>query len=260
MLSVLELGQVDYAAGVALQQKLVALRQQGRVGDCLLLLEHPPVITLGRNAQRKHLLASLETLAARGVMVAECDRGGDITYHGPGQLVGYPILDLRGLARPVLPGVLSRSTLSGLGPVDYMRGLEEVVLRTAAEFGVPCRRRAGCTGVWTVAEPTRKLAALGVHIARHVTSHGWALNVSTDLRDFELIVPCGIAGYGVTSLEAELGHAPDRSEVSAALVRHFGDVFGCAIQHCARLENFLPPADTPLQAPPLGAPGVQQKV
>ncbi|MHB8735936.1 MAG: lipoyl(octanoyl) transferase LipB [Terriglobales bacterium] len=260
MLSVLELGRLDYAAGVALQQKLVTLRQQGRVGDCLLLLEHPPVITLGRNAQRKHLLASPEILAARGVTVAECDRGGDITYHGPGQLVGYPILDLRGLARPVLPGVLSRSTLSSLGPVDYMRGLEEVLLRTAAEFGVPCRRLAGCTGVWTVAEPTRKLAALGVHIARHVTSHGFALNVSTDLRDFELIVPCGIAEHGVTSLQVELGRAPAVFEVSAALERHFGVVFGCAIQHCERLENLLPPADTPLQAPPLGEPGVQQKV
>jgi len=178
----------------------VELRKRGEIGDVLLLLEHTPVITLGRNAKAEHVLASREQLAARGVEVFECDRGGDVTYHGPGQLVGYPIFDLRGLATPAGP----RRTL---GAVEFVRRLEEVLIRACADFGVAARRVAGRTGVWAE-HSDAKVAAIGVHISRGVTSHGFALNVSTDLDAFQLIVPCGIADKSVTSLGRELGNAP----------------------------------------------------
>src|SRR5271170_2496664 len=184
MISILQLGALDYATGLRLQQKLVQLRKDGLVGDVLLLLEHSPVITLGRNAKAANVIASSEQLAERGVEVFECDRGGDVTFHGPGQLVGYPIFDLRGFAS----ADAKRKTL---GAVEYVRRLEEVLIRTCADFRIPSQRVAGLTGVWTTSHGEGKIAAIGVHISRGVTSHGFALNVNVDLDSFNLIVPCG---------------------------------------------------------------------
>lgn len=223
-ITVIEAGRVGYAEAEKMQAELVRRRQAGEIADVLLLLEHPPVVTLGRNARAENLLLAPEALAARGVEVAECDRGGDVTYHGPGQLVGYPILDLRACPRPAfLP---PRAGRLELGPVDYVRSLEEVLLRVAEEGGVPARRIPGLTGVWTQAEPAEKLAAIGVHIARGVTSHGFALNVNADLGGFELIVPCGIRDRGVTSLARASGRAWTLEEAEALVRRHFAGVFG----------------------------------
>jgi lipoyl(octanoyl) transferase len=255
VISVVQLGRLDYAAGLRLQQKLVNARKAGQIGDVLLLLEHTPVVTLGRNAKAANVLASAELLAARGVEVFECDRGGDVTFHGPGQLVGYPILDLRGFESSqfsVLRSQEDRSQVSGvgsqenqaaglgrktLGAVDYVRRLEEVLIRTCGEFGISTRRVAGLTGVWTDAGagvPTHpegpaaeaKIAAIGVHISRSVTSHGFALNVNTDLSYFNLIVPCGITAKPVTSIARELGRDADAQSVAESLARNFGLVFG----------------------------------
>src|SRR5437588_984037 len=212
LISVVQLGTIDCATGLCLTQRLIELRKDGRIGDVLLLLEHTPVITLGRNAKSKNILASPELLAQRGVEVFECNRGGDVTFHGPGQLVGYPIFDLRGFA--TVDG--RRKTL---GAIDYVRRLEEVLIRTCADFGIPAKRVAGLTGAWTDdvgpglragqdgsetrphtgdANTEAKIAAIGVHISRSVTSHGFALNVNTDLTYFSLIVPCGITSKPVT--------------------------------------------------------------
>src|SRR6185312_5024456 len=185
MISVVQLGRVDYATGLELQRSLVDLRKAGEIGDVLLLLEHAPVITLGRNAKRENVIASDEQLRQRGVELWECDRGGDVTFHGPGQLVGYPIFDLRGFTTP-------EGQRKTLGAVDYVRRLEEVLIRTCAEFGIAAQRVPGMTGVWTQKDEPGKIAAIGVHISRGVTSHGFALNVTTDLEDFNLIIPCGI--------------------------------------------------------------------
>lgn len=247
MVSVVQLSSVEYAEGVSLQQKLVALRKSGEIGDALVLLEHSPVITLGRNAKAANILAPTEALAARGVEVFECDRGGDVTFHGPGQIVGYPIFDLRrhellpldarlrsqrladrSVRATSLPATPERKTL---GAVDYVRRLEEVLIRTCADFGIASKRVKGLTGVWTeddVAAPTReaKIAAIGVHISRSVTSHGFALNVNNDLGYFNLIVPCGIAAKPVTSMQKELGHEVDVDAVAQSLSRNFGVVFG----------------------------------
>ena len=243
MISVVQLGQLDYSEGLRLQRKLVNLRKAGEIGDVLLLLEHSPVITLGRNAKTANVLASDEVLAARGVEVFECDRGGDVTFHGPGQLVGYPIFDLRTHERASLDDVWSgrprplnsanaayaRKTL---GAVDYVRRLEEVLIRTCGDFGIPTRRVAGLTGVWTQSDREaadfveKKIAALGVHISRSVTSHGFALNVNTDLDFFHLIVPCGIAAKPVTSMQKELGREVNLSDVANVVSRNFGSVFG----------------------------------
>src|SRR5213592_3231746 len=218
LISVVQLDVVDYATGLQLQQRLVNLRKDGLIGDVLLLLEHTPVITLGRNAKAKNILASSEQLSQRGVEVFECDRGGDVTFHGPGQLVAYPIFDLRGFAT-------SDGKRKTLGAIEYVRKLEEVLIRTCADFGISAKRIPGLTGVWTAgpcgggsstrpdgAEPrphteqqTAKIAAIGVHISRGVTSHGFALNVNTDLSYFNLVVPCGIDAKPVTSIEKELG-------------------------------------------------------
>jgi lipoyl(octanoyl) transferase len=237
VICVVQLGQVDYSDGLRLQRKLIDLRKAGKIGDVLLLLEHSPVITLGRNAKTANVLASTEALAARGVEVFECDRGGDVTFHGPGQLVGYPIFDLRGYSSSQLSAVssqlepsdsaanLSQTRRKTLGVVDYIRRLEEVLIRTCGDFGIPARRVAGLTGVWTEAEPTAKIAALGVHISRSVTSHGFALNVNTDLSFFDLIVPCGITAKPVTSMAKELGRELDLNEVAQAVSRNFGSVF-----------------------------------
>ena len=236
MISVVQLGQLDYAEGLRLQQKLVDLRKAGEIGDVLLLLEHAPVITLGRNAKAAHVLASPDALAARGVEVFECDRGGDVTFHGPGQIVGYPIFDLRGFSRQ--PSGVSHQenadttseSLPGwrktLGAVDYVRRLEEVLIRTCGEFGIPTKRVVGLTGAWTETEPESKIAAIGVHISRSVTSHGFALNVNNDLSFFNLIVPCGITAKPVTSMQKELGREVDIQGVAQSLVRNFSAVFG----------------------------------
>ncbi len=244
VISVVQLGALDYGEGMRLQRRLVELRKAGQIGDALLLLEHTPVITLGRNANAANVLASSDALAARGVEVFECDRGGDVTFHGPGQLVGYPIFDLRGYACAG-EGARATQTRKTLGAVDYVRRLEEVLIRTCGDFGIPTRRVAGLTGVWTEdgrvvsglrpdcgAEPRHhtaseaKIAALGVHISRSVTSHGFALNVNTDLSYFNLIVPCGITAKAVTSMQKELGRDVDLNEVAQAVSRNFGGVFG----------------------------------
>jgi lipoyl(octanoyl) transferase len=216
LISVVQLGTVDYAMGLRLQQQLISLRKEKQIGDVLLLLEHKPVITLGRNAKAANVIASRELLAQRGVELFECDRGGDVTFHGLGQIVGYPIFDLRGFAAP--DG--KRKTL---GAVEFVRRLEAVLMRTCADFGIPSKRICGLTGVWT--ENEAKLAAIGVHISRFVTSHGFALNVNTDLSYFNLIIPCGIASKPVTSMQRELGRELKLNTVAESLSRNFGVAF-----------------------------------
>jgi lipoyl(octanoyl) transferase len=226
LISVLDSGQLDYATGLRLQQRLVDLRKQGRVGDILVLLEHSPVLTLGRNAKTANILASPELLARRGIEVFECDRGGDVTFHGPGQLVAYPIFDLHGFPS----GNAHRRTM---GVVEFVRCLEEVLIRTCAEFGIPAKRIPGLTGVWTPGETggseEAKIAALGVHVSSGITSHGVALNVNTDLSFFDLIVPCGIPAKPVTSMARELGRMLALTDVAHALGRSFGTVFNSQV-------------------------------
>ncbi len=235
-LHLLSLGRVGYADALALQQRVVALRKAGEIGDTLLLLEHPPVLTLGRNARRENVLASDELLDAKGVELHETNRGGDVTYHGPGQLIGYPIIDLRG----DLPGKKGPH----LGPVDFVRLLEEALMRVCGEFGVTTKRVCGRTGVWTdgaTAATEKKLAAIGVHVSGGITSHGFALNVTTDLRDYSWIVPCGIADRQVTSLELESPRepAPTMEEVLHAASRNVGRVFGRQMIWAESLEAIL---------------------
>lgn len=249
MISVVQLGTLAYAEGLRLQQKLVDLRKAGRIGDVLLLLEHTPVITLGRNARAANVLASSEELAARGVEVFECDRGGDVTFHGPGQIVGYPIFDLRGFESSQFSVLRSQEKQAGsldlnvgrktLGAVDYVRRLEEVLIRTCADFGIATKRVAGLTGVWTETDPQAKMAAIGVHISRSVTSHGFALNVNTDLSFFDLIVPCGITAKPVTSMRNELGREAGLDEVAQSLARNFGSVFGSQMLWVESLDALL---------------------
>jgi lipoyl(octanoyl) transferase len=238
VISVLQLGTVDYATGLRLQQRLVDLRKEGRIGDVVLLLEHTPVITLGRNAKSANVIASPEQLVKRGVELFECDRGGDVTFHGPGQLVAYPIFDLRGF--PSTAG--KRSTL---GAVEYVRRLEEVLIRTCADYGIPAKRVPGLTGVWTDhtslnhTSEESKIAAIGVHISRGVTSHGLALNVNTDLNYFNLIVPCGITAKPVTSMAKELNRQFALQEVAHAVSRNFGLVFDSQILWLETLDALL---------------------
>ncbi len=232
VVSLVHLGRMDYSAALAVQEKVCALRQQEHIGDVLLLVEHPPVLTLGRNARREHVVATDELLARRGIALLETNRGGDVTYHGPGQLVGYPILNLRGFT-------------PSIGIIEYLRKLEEVLIRVCAEYGVLTERVPGRSGVWTIpggAVPEKKIAALGVHVARGVTTHGFALNVTTDLDDFNLIVPCGISDRGVTSLEAEVttDHPPSLEQASQSLARHFGRVFDRQIVWLESLNDLLP--------------------
>lgn len=220
VLSVLYLGRIAYRDGVALQQRLVELRRSGAIGDVLVMLEHPAVLTLGRNAGREHVLLTEEALRARGVEVVETNRGGDVTYHGPGQLVGYPIFDLRG---PL------RAAGKRLGPVDFVRQMEEVLIRTTADYGVVTERVPGRTGVWTQANGTvreKKIAAIGIHVSMGITSHGFALNVTTGLKDFDWIVPCGISDRAVTSLELEsVGTDLTLQTAAERVARQFGHVF-----------------------------------
>ena len=234
----ISLGRIFYAEGLAVQQRVVAARKAGAIGDVLLLMEHPPVLTLGRNSSRANVLASDEMLARRGVELHETNRGGDVTYHGPGQLVGYPIVDLRGN----LPGKKGPH----LGPVDFVRLLEEVLIRACGEFGVQAQRVPKRTGVWTVVHPDagksiqeKKIAAIGVHVSQGVTSHGFALNVTTDLRDFQWIVPCGIADREVTSLEVEADRVPTMEEAINATAKSFGRVFGRQMLACGSVEELL---------------------
>jgi len=207
------LGRVGYGEGLTLQAALVEERRRGDIGDTLLLLEHPPVITLGVKTRGKptNIVASPEALAAEGVSVFETGRGGDITYHGPGQLVGYPILDLRP----------DRCDVH-----RYVRDLEEALIVALRAFGIEAGRVPGLTGVW-VGPPGReeKIAAIGVRISRWITSHGFALNVSTDLRHFRLIVPCGIADRGVTSIERVIGRKVSMKDAEDAFAAAFNTVF-----------------------------------
>ena len=207
-LAVAWLGRVEYRAGWALQRGLAAARVAGLAPDTLLLVEHPPTITLGRRGTPAHILAGDADLRRRGVAVVLIDRGGDVTYHGPGQLVAYPILHLGRWGRDI---------------VRYVRLLEEVGIRTAAAFGVAAERQPGMTGVWVGDE---KLVAIGVRVSRWVTTHGLALNVAPDLGDFADIVPCGLQDRGVTSLERLLGAAPSLAEACAELATAFVSVFG----------------------------------
>jgi lipoyl(octanoyl) transferase len=209
-LAVCRLGRLAYADGVALQESLVADRQAGRVGDTLLLLEHEPVFTLGRSARAAHLLLPEAELRARGFAVHEAGRGGDVTFHGPGQVVGYPILLLPPDRRDVH---------------RYVRDLEEVMIRTCADYGLAASRLAGLTGCWLGGD---KIGAIGVRLSRWVTSHGFALNVNNDLAPFGLIVPCGIRGRGVISLARALGAAPPLDKVMDHLERNFRTVFAYA--------------------------------
>ncbi len=227
---IIDLGLIGYAEAYALQKRIVAARKADAIEDVLLLCEHPHVITQGRNGKREHLLASENVLRQKGVAFCETSRGGDVTYHGPGQIVGYPILNLAAIRRDV---------------VWYVRMLEEVMIRASADFGIVAERESGKTGVWVSAAgndspqgaqraqskaETEKLGAIGVHISRWVTSHGFAYNASTDLRFFDLIIPCGIADRKATSLEKLLGHSVDSREVAERLTQHFGQVFGLDVQ------------------------------
>lgn len=266
MISLIRLGTLDYATGLDLQRKLVALRKEEKIGDVLLLLEHKPVITLGRNAKATNVVASPELLAKRGVEVFECDRGGDVTFHGQGQIVGYPILDLRGYA--------SRDgKRKTLGVIEFVRRMEEVLMRTCADFQIATKQVPGLTGVWTNPEdnnahvgteahvgmaalgrsveqrstqdlatsnpPEAKLAAIGVHISRFVTSHGFALNVNTDLSYFNLIVPCGITSKPVTSMQQQLRRELDLNTVAESISRNFGVVFQTQMLWVDTLDSLL---------------------
>ncbi len=201
-----DLGRIGYGEALELQRELVERRKRAEIPDQFLIIEHPHVITLGRTGRMSHLLASEEALQRAGIAFYPTDRGGDITYHGPGQVVGYPILDLKEWKRDV---------------VAYVRALEQTLIDALAEFGLAARREAGRTGVWT---DQGKIAAIGVHISRWVTSHGFALNLSTDLSYFRYIVPCGLAAP-VTSMKA-LGVQASREQVVAAIARNFARVFG----------------------------------
>jgi lipoate-protein ligase B len=310
LISVLNLGHCDYSTALRLQQTLVELRQQDRVPNVLLFVEHPPVITLGRNARAANIVAPRELLASRGVEIHETNRGGDVTFHGPGQLVAYPIFDLR-------------SFTPKLGVLAYLRLLEDVLMRVCAHYTVETQRVPGLTGVWTLptppprltprqlgrdyipsgdaeeempgapgsrrvpcgdnlgtttagsaggpfkpsfglsgevpanSYPERKIAAIGVHIARGVTSHGFALNVTTPLDFFQLIVPCGLA-RPVTSIEFETGLRPPLDEVMTIASRTFGELFHSQMLWLESLHDLLPaapapsapaPSDTPARAP-----------
>lgn len=233
-----QLGRVPYAEGLRIQAEVVAARKAQRIGDTLILLEHPPVLTLGRNSTRANILASDELLAQKGVEVHEINRGGDVTYHGPGQLVGYPIFDLRG----DLPGKKGPH----LGPVDFVRLMEEALILSCKDFGVPTQRICKLTGVWTLAGGSvreKKIAAIGVHVSQAVTSHGFALNVSTDLRDFDWIVPCGIADRTVTSLELESPQEtpPTMGAAANSVSANFGRVFQRQMLAVDSLEELLNP-------------------
>ena len=277
-ISAIHLGIVSYATGLELQKQLAELRHAGQIGNVLLLLEHPAVITLGRSADRRNILASPELLGRRGIEVFESNRGGDVTYHGPGQLVGYPIFDLRSFAGAAGEGKTIRA-------IEYVCGIEEALIRTCGEFGVPTCRIPKLTGVWTQphegpplpemqnakgSETLRecvsttlpsieehrqsaKIAAIGVHISRGITSHGFALNVNTNLNDFKLIVPCGIATKPVTSVCKELRHALPLRSIATSIAFNFGHVFDSDIVWFETPEELLSPVHSTATVPRPGA-------
>src|SRR5712664_1071912 len=231
-----DLGLIGYAEAYALQKRVVAARKADAIEDALLLCEHPPVITLGRSGKRENLLASEHVLRQKGVEFHATDRGGDITYHGPGQIVGYPILNLGAIRRDV---------------VWYVRMVEEAMIRATVEFGVAAERVAGKTGIWVKnGSAEEKLGAIGVRISRWVTSHGFAYNVSTDLRYFDLIVPCGIVDRKATSLEKLLGRSVKREEIAPRIAKHLGEVFGLELKETSRTEllDKLQQAEQPIAA------------
>ncbi len=231
-----DLGLIPYAEAYALQKRIVVARKLGLIDDVLIFCEHPHVITQGRNGKREHLLASENVLRQKGVEFFETSRGGDVTYHGPGQIVAYPILNLGAIRRDV---------------VWYVRQLEEAMIRTTAEFGIGAAREAGKTGVWVgQGKASEKLATIGIHISRWVTSHGLAYNVATDLRNFDLIVPCGIADRKATSLEKLLGRTVRLDEVKPKLAEHLAEVFGLELQQINRVELLekLETAEQPVAA------------
>ncbi len=231
----IDLGLIGYEASLTLQQRLVAARKAGAIEDVLLLCEHPHVITLGRNGKRQNLLVSEQVLRQKGVEYFETTRGGDITYHGPGQIVGYPVLNLGAIRRDV---------------VWYVRMLEEAMIRATADFRITAVREPGKTGIWVDAAQSssalatrhsplatsEKLGAIGVRISRWVTSHGFAYNVSTDLRFFDLIVPCGMADRKATSLEKLLGRSVQQSEVAPRIAKHLGEIFGLELKNTSLKE------------------------
>jgi lipoyl(octanoyl) transferase len=239
-----DLGSITYAEAAALQQRFVAARKANAIPDLLLFCEHPHVITLGRNGKREHLRVSDDLLRDKCVEFHHSNRGGDITYHGPGQIVAYPILDLNGIRRDV---------------VWYVRQLEECMIGATSTFGIPAFRVPGRTGVWVrgtdsqnSCSPTpEKLAAIGVHISRWVTSHGFAYNVSTDLRFFDLITPCGIPDCRATSLEKLLGISISRADVIARLGSAFSEVFGLELKTAdsVELDAWLASAAEPVPVP-----------
>jgi lipoyl(octanoyl) transferase len=271
VISVLNLGRCDYGTALHLQETLVELRKQERIGNTLLFVEHPAVITLGRNANDSNIIAPRALLERKGVELFEINRGGDVTYHGPGQLVAYPIFDLRSFSPK-------------LGAVDFVRRLEDVLMRICAHFQIETQRIAGMTGVWTMEhEPlrvarerrggtgrdyapedqlektstvsARKIAAIGIHISRGVTSHGFALNVTTDLDNFKLIVPCGLT-KPVTSIEFETGVRPSLEDTANLASRAFGEVFQSQVLWLDSIDDLIPvegdaanPQDTPAKEP-----------
>jgi lipoyl(octanoyl) transferase len=271
VISVLNLGRCDYGTALHLQETLVELRKQERIGNTLLFVEHPAVITLGRNADDSNIVAPRAVLEERGVELFEINRGGDVTFHGPGQLVAYPIFDLRSFSPKI-------------GVVEFVRRLEDVLMRICANYRIETQRIAGMTGVWTMeheplrvarerrggierdyardaeleaprTESARKIAAIGVHISRGVTSHGFALNVTTDLDYFKLIVPCGLT-KPVTSIEFETGEQPSLEDVANLSSRSFGEVFQSQILWLDSIHDLIPqegdranPQDTPNQEP-----------
>ena len=236
--NVLYLGRVPYSTANELQRTLLELRKAGRIGNTLLLLEHPPVITLGRNSRLENVLASPAALARRGVELFEIDRGGDVTFHGPGQLVAYPIFDLRSFDPKI-------------GAVDFVRRLEEVLVRICGDYGIATQRITSLTGVWTYAVPPKpeaKIAAIGVHISRGVTTHGFALNVSTDLDAFSLIVPCGITDKPVTSMERETGRELSIEEAATSASRNFGRVFDTQMLWLESIDDLLHSSASPAES------------
>jgi lipoyl(octanoyl) transferase len=243
VINVVYLGRVDYETALALQQALVQLVKAGRAGHTLLLLEHPPVITLGRNAGIENIIASRDFLSSQGIELFETDRGGDVTFHGPGQLVGYPIFDLRAFEPRI-------------GAVEFVRKLEESLIRTCGDLGVVTSCIPGMTGVWTENTPPAKIAAIGVHISRAVTSHGFALNVTTNLDYFKLIVPCGISDKPVTSLAEEMAHSslakqkepPGLEQMAEMVSRNFGRVFQAQTLWLDSLDSLLADISSPESA------------
>ncbi len=282
MIQYLYLGRMGYGEALQLQAELEEARHQGQVDNVLLLLEHPPVLTLGRNAHRSNVLASDEFQASRGITLHDINRGGDVTYHGPGQLVGYPIFDLRSL---------HNSNGSRLGPVDFVRMMEEALIRVCGVYGIAAGRISGLTGVWCGFDPQpqdssralrsagpvpggeSKIAAIGVHVSRGITSHGFAFNIATDLRDFKLIIPCGITDHSVTSLKNEIQaqksarqrQVPTLEAAADEVAGQFGQDFGqqvLAVQSLAALRSqaatpspsAFPAEDSPVEGTPLRVP------